>query len=361
MTISHCRFPRNGKESPLRARFSLVSLGLVALLPAVVAAQVPVEDDPKDLVSIEVRVISTADDFFDRVGVDLGDEVKVDGKELICLDGKQVRKFLEAVQGDIRTNVMQAPRTIVKNGKTSMFRNVQTHRFVTGMKTIREGKNVVVIPKNETITTGLKMSMRPRIAADRRTIALNLKTTITNLDNDNVPMFPVVTPIMPVDKNGKPEKPVVFTQYLQQPQISTMALKHDLSIPNGGTVLFGGWKRISEGRNEYGPPVLSKVPYVNRLFKNVSYTRSKENVLVMVTAKIVPMKTAAAYLKQFNELYQQGKYEEAHAAALQARELARDDSTIAPHIAEAAVAISEAAQRRSTKSTPYFPSKWHDD
>ena len=46
-----------------------------------------------------------------------------------------------------------------------------------------------------------------------------------------------------------------------------------MSVPDGGTVLLGGLKPLSEGRNEFGPPVLSKIPYINRLFKNVGYGR----------------------------------------------------------------------------------------
>ena len=49
-----------------------------------------------------------------------------------------------------------------------------------------------------------------------------------------------------------------------------------VSVPDGGTVLLGGIKRLNEGRNEIGVPLLSKVPYVNRLFRNVGIGRSTE-------------------------------------------------------------------------------------
>ena len=43
----------------------------------------------------------------------------------------------------------------------------------------------------------------------------------------------------------------------------------------------------SEARSEYGPPVLSKLPYINRLFKNVAYGRETESLLIMVTPRII--------------------------------------------------------------------------
>jgi general secretion pathway protein D len=50
---------------------------------------------------------------------------------------------------------------------------------------------------------------------------------------------------------------------------------------------MGGLKTLVEGRNEYGPPVLSKIPYISRLFKNVGYGREAQSLMIMVTARII--------------------------------------------------------------------------
>ena len=60
-----------------------------------------------------------------------------------------------------------------------------------------------------------------------------------------------------------------------------------MTVPDGGTVVMGGLKRLSEGRNEYGPPILSKIPYVSRLFKNTGYGRRPQSLLIMVTPRII--------------------------------------------------------------------------
>ena len=41
------------------------------------------------------------------------------------------------------------------------------------------------------------------------------------------------------------------------------------------------------GTNEFGPPVLSKIPYIDRLFKNVGYGRDTSSLLIMVTPRII--------------------------------------------------------------------------
>ena len=82
-------------------------------------------------------------------------------------------------------------------------------------------------------------------------------------------------------------QPVPFTQFLQQPNFNTISINTTVNVPDGGTVLMGGFKRLSEGRNEFGPPILSKIPYINRLFKNVGYGRETESLLMMVTPRII--------------------------------------------------------------------------
>ncbi|HBL48360.1 MAG TPA: hypothetical protein DDZ90_33760, partial [Planctomycetaceae bacterium] len=59
------------------------------------------------------------------------------------------------------------------------------------------------------------------------------------------------------------------------------------SVPDGGTVLLGGVKRLSEGRSMAGVPILNKLPYVSRLFKNTGVGRETESLMMMVTPRII--------------------------------------------------------------------------
>jgi general secretion pathway protein D len=66
-----------------------------------------------------------------------------------------------------------------------------------------------------------------------------------------------------------------------------VAVVTTVSVPDGGTVLLGGIKRLSEGRKEIGVPLLSKVPYINRLFKNVGIGRETDSLMMMFTPRII--------------------------------------------------------------------------
>jgi type II secretory pathway component GspD/PulD (secretin) len=243
-------------------------------------------------VAVEVRFVSVADDFFERIGVDYSRDGKkmevVENTQVpIFLNETQLRKFLESAEGDIRTNIVQAPKMVMSDGKMANIRCTKQQYYVTGINTVRQAESLAVCPKTEEYSTGFELSARPIITADKGAVALSLKASLTGLDCEKEPVCSVFVPPATVNKDGKPEKPVAGTSHLPLPRLSTLALASELTIPDGGTVMLGGWKRVSEGRYDFGPPVASKIPYVNRLFRNTSYTRSSEQVFVLVTARII--------------------------------------------------------------------------
>jgi type II secretory pathway component GspD/PulD (secretin) len=207
---------------------------------------------------------------------------------LAFLSDIQVFLFMEAAQGDQRTNVMQAPKLTLFNGQTANIMVADQEFFVTNVTVVQAGGQVVFVPTNTPIPTGgVNLTIQAVISADRRFVRLSLAPTLTNLASANVPLFPITTFITPIFEGGATGQPVPFTQFLQQPSFSTIDVNTTVNIPDGGTVLLGGLKRLSEGRNEYGPPILSKLPYINRLFKNVGYGREAESLMMMVTPRII--------------------------------------------------------------------------
>ena len=52
-------------------------------------------------------------------------------------------------------------------------------------------------------------------------------------------------------------------------------------------MLLGGVKQLKEERQEYGVPVLSKTPWIDRLFRNVGIGRITTSLMLMVTPRII--------------------------------------------------------------------------
>jgi general secretion pathway protein D len=90
------------------------------------------------------------------------------------------------------------------------------------------------------------------------------------------------------DENDKDSEEVTRSgTTVQLPTFQLITVSTTVSVPDGGTVLLGGIKRLSEGRNEFGVPLLSKVPYVDRLFRNVGIGRTTDSLMMMVTPHII--------------------------------------------------------------------------
>ena len=80
---------------------------------------------------------------------------------------------------------------------------------------------------------------------------------------------------------------VVTGTTVQQPSFATTSVSTTVSVPDGGTILLGGIKRMREGRTERGVPILSKIPYINRLFRNTTIGRETSTLMLTVTPRII--------------------------------------------------------------------------
>jgi type II secretory pathway component GspD/PulD (secretin) len=232
---------------------------------------------------------------------------------LAFLSNIQVQMFLEAAQGDTRTNVMQAPKLTALNGTAASMTVGDYQFFLTGITPVQVSGQLVFVPQNVPYavgitqpippnasiqngllnftptapqTPGLGLFIQPVVSADRRFVRLNIQQSFTNLIS-GVQQIPVTTIITPQFENGGSGQPVPFTTFLQQPRFSNLETQTVVVVPDGGTVVMGGLKYMTEGRNEFGPPVLSKIPYLNRLFKNVAYGREGRSILIMVTPRVI--------------------------------------------------------------------------
>jgi type II secretory pathway component GspD/PulD (secretin) len=207
---------------------------------------------------------------------------------LAFLSDIQVFLFMEAVQGDVRSNVMQAPKLTLFNGQTATI-TVSDYQFFTIGVNVQNGGfgQLIYNPQTTLFPLGTFMTIQAVISGDRRFVRLSLTPRLSNIVNGEVNLFPVVTPIFPLFDGTATGQPVVFTQFVQQPRLTSVSVQTTVAVPDGGTVLMGGLKRLSEGRNEYGPPIISKIPYLSRLFRNVGYGRSAESLLIMVTPRII--------------------------------------------------------------------------
>jgi hypothetical protein len=84
-------------------------------------------------------------------------------------------------------------------------------------------------------------------------------------------------------------------QTVQLPTFQSTNVNTTVVVPDRGSVFMGGVNRASSGRNEFGVPILDKLPYVNRLFKNVGIGQQYSAAPIRMTA----------YIHDFDEMEEQ--------------------------------------------------------
>jgi type II secretory pathway component GspD/PulD (secretin) len=207
---------------------------------------------------------------------------------LAFLSDIQVFMLLEAAQGNNRAQVMQAPRVTAFNGQQATMTAANTQPYsLGGVFTTGTALNTLQFTP---VTTNLtnrsaSISVTPVISADRRFVRLTQTFTLSNTV-PTIPLFPIVQ-ALPIIDGGNGVGFTLVTNYIQQPAQDFMSVSTSVAVPDGGTVLIGGFKQLSESRSEYGPPLIGKIPYLDRLFRNVGYGREIQNLVFLVTPRII--------------------------------------------------------------------------
>jgi general secretion pathway protein D len=209
----------------------------------------------------------------------------------------EVFLLIQAAQGDNRTNILQAPKVTLFNGQQAFVSDTSQRPFVTSVVPVvgdfAAAQQPVIVVLNE----GTSLSVQAVVSADRRFVRLTLVpffSQIGDVDeftfNGRVTTNSGTTVQDPSDPESNVTNGVERTvegTTVQLPTFAFTTVVTTVSVPDGGTVLLGGIKRLREGRNERGVPILSKVPWVNRLFKNVGIGRDAQSLMMMVTPRII--------------------------------------------------------------------------
>lgn len=226
---------------------------------------------------------------------------------LAFLSDIQVFLFLEAAQSDRRTNVMQAPKLTLFNGQTANLLVSEQQPYVTNVLLQQINGQVIFQPQVQSLGTQVQITIQAVISADRRFVRLSLNPFFNVPVPGPIQLFPIVVPVFPVSGiPGQSPAPILFTQMIQQPAFNSINVGTTVAVPDGGTVVLGGMKAMAEARTEVGPPVLSKIPYINRLFRNVAYGRESSSLLIMVTPRIIILEEEEVYQTGYNPANPQG-------------------------------------------------------
>ncbi len=205
--------------------------------------------------------------------------------------------FLQAAQGDSRNNVMQAPKVTLFDGQLASIQDQTQRPFVTSITPVVGDFAVAQQPVIVVLNEGTQLNVQAIVSDDKRYVRLTLVPFFSQIGDVNTFTYegrrrrttsnqtrdPATGEIIDDDE----ESDIVEGTTVQLPTFAFTSVSTTVSVPDGGTILLGGIKRLSEARLERGVPVLSKIPYVSRLFRNVAISRDARSLMLMVTPRII--------------------------------------------------------------------------
>lgn len=205
--------------------------------------------------------------------------------------------FINAAQGDQRSNVLQAPKVTLFNGQQASVADVSQSPFVISVIPVVGDFAAAQQPVIVVLSEGTFLTVQAVVSSDRRFVRLTVVPFFSEIRDVDTFTFTGSTTTTEDsssegpddDTTARSEGATTVTEgtTVQLPTFAFVSVTTTVSVPDGGTVLLGGIKRLSEGRNEFGVPFLSKIPYVNRLFKNVGIGRETQSLMMMVTPRII--------------------------------------------------------------------------
>ena len=192
-------------------------------------------------VTVEMRLITVPAGF----GAKAGWPGTV-AKEKFCTPD-ELKKALEAVTADKSAVVHTRPTLTMFDGQKGYFRFGQVRAVVVpGGKTALKANDAIEVVGYQTLESGFQLECMPTISVDGKSIQLNMKSGVNALTCEST-----------------------------------------LLLPAGHSAIGFVGKEQIEIRTESRVPVLSKVPYLNRLFTSTGIGIGEQEIYQIVTARII--------------------------------------------------------------------------
>ena len=141
----------------------------------------------------------------------------------------------------------------------------------------------------QTFQEGVILDVDPTISHDKKYITLDVRPTLATLIGG---VISTVQISLGSFTNVATQVPIGI------PEISLQQSFTSVTVPNGGTVLLGGFRSLNSAKYESYLPLLGKIPLLKNLVRRKATLEERRSLVILVTARIVDLRGAEE--KKFN-------------------------------------------------------------
>ena len=212
------------------------------------------------------------------------------------LGAAAIQYILRAVEKEEKGKILYSPKVTVYNGQRGYIymSDIFTYLRTYSMTMVQPGQ-VLPDPSPAVLAIGTILEVRPSISADLRYVTMELKPQIVT------PVSPYVLPSLRTrtvkftNPNYPPYAgtlaPISLMEFItyELPDIQYQTIQTNVIIPDGGTVLIGGYHTGQQLDYTSGVPFFSKIPIIGGLFSEKVKGSQSRILLILVKAQITAM------------------------------------------------------------------------
>ncbi|HMS15884.1 MAG TPA: hypothetical protein PKA37_03515, partial [Planctomycetota bacterium] len=192
------------------------------------------------------------------------------------LDDLQISGVLRAVEKDVDTTLVNAPRLTVYNGQRANLTLVNQITYVKDYDVEVAQTAFIADPLVDVIQDGLTLDVLPVVSHDRKYVRMEVKPTLATLRR----------PIRTFESNlSGLTTPVV----IELPELTYSQAATTVNVPDGGYVVIGGLKNITTVDRRSEVPILSNIPLISFLFSRKGRSDEIRDLMIVMHVRILDL------------------------------------------------------------------------
>jgi type II secretory pathway component GspD/PulD (secretin) len=203
------------------------------------------------------------------------------------LDNFQVQFLLQATQASQTSTTLTAPRVTLFNGQRAYVLVATQRAYVSDLEAVVGNNTSAFEPTIDVVSSGVLLDVQATVSADRKYVTLTLRPQLAQLLSLSTFNFQGASSGTTIVGNGGELVQNTQSGFVQEPELQITEVRTTVSVPDGGTLLLGGQTLAGEIEKEAGVPILSKIPFVKRLFTNRSMAKDESVLLILVKPTII--------------------------------------------------------------------------
>ncbi len=215
----------------------------------------------------------------------------------VLIDSLQLSAILTAVERNQRANTVEGSEFVTFNGVRAYCFFGTLLSYIGGYDVAPgagDGLNATLTPTVTTLRLGAMLNVKPFVSSDRKYVFMEMQSTLAHLQSFGAESISVIR-TFPVgfdpDANNGQGGPIVGQVQqnfgIELPNVAYTEVHTYLRIPDGGTILVGGWGRYIEQSMSTKIPFLGHLPFIGRLFGQRGRHSDRHRETLLVTVRVM--------------------------------------------------------------------------